>query len=752
MPHAKLPGGRFQDVTTFEDARRHFLKVISEVDAQAVFASYSLYRIASADREDLGLPLPPALELAAWLLYPEFGKGSSLDPDLIQTAIDAIECCGVAAMRAHRVDDATVGGGTDELAVHMRLHSGMVRGTAYPQQVERRIREVLAPFETEFAQLCGIGPWRSLELAKRIGDQMEHNLTEMQTLVRDAYSKLEELARKQKTTSPAERAELLQGEVGFQKLLADTRTAWTVTFEEVQQRDGSLTVAEWSALRNCIGLTRENRETVHRLVDMQDLPIFFLEDDRAFLGHGVQAFDAIFTFFDRVARNELSLRNRYGSRVSDWMEHEIEQQMYRLFPGASIIRSARFPDPDHPSGETETDVIVCHGPFLIVIEAKGKGVDRRALRGDQTKLKRVLRANVQDAFYQGRRVIRLLERDGAITFKEASGKRVLRLLRDRLWRVMLISVTLEHLSGLPTQLAITQRLGLFKGSAYPWSVSIDDLDVITRFSHSPDVFLHYIERRTAHQVSEVSLHGDELDIFAQYLDTRLHPSIYEGRTDETGNPAFGGISFLGGEERFEAIYFAEWAQLPPPNSSVALDVPEGVRKLLEELRRRRDDGARWIAFALLSLNNAALTRLERAISDLRGLRVEPGRIVRVTAKEDGIVLNVMAHCGMNTREFRENAAIRSRMEHYRAKARGTVTFGIDQRSAKAFDVAFWIDGDCDQHDGMDKLLRYDRDLDRRVRMLRNAMPPGRNDLCPCGSGQKFKKCCLRSITFSRSET
>jgi uncharacterized protein YecA (UPF0149 family) len=26
---------------------------------------------------------------------------------------------------------------------------------------------------------------------------------------------------------------------------------------------------------------------------------------------------------------------------------------------------------------------------------------------------------------------------------------------------------------------------------------------------------------------------------------------------------------------------------------------------------------------------------------------------------------------------------------------------------------------------------------------------GRNDLCPCGSGKRFKKCCLKSGSFRR---
>ena len=123
---------------------------------------------------------------------------------------------------------------------------------------------------------------------------------------------------------------------------------------------------------------------------------------------------------------------------------------------------------------------------------------------------------------------------------------------------MPISVTLQHLSGLPTQLAITQQLGLFKGNAYPWSVSIDDLDVITRPSGSPDAFLHYIERRTAHQHVEISVSGDELDIFGHYLDNRLHPSIYEERPEIAEHEGPRLLSFDGGEERFEPFYIAEW--------------------------------------------------------------------------------------------------------------------------------------------------------------------------------------------------
>jgi len=320
---------------------------------------------------------------------------------------------------------------------------------------------------------------------------------------------------------------------------------------------------------------------------------------------------------------------------------------------------------------------------------------------------------------------------------------------DELRRILPISITLQHLSGIPTQLASTQQLGLFKGKAYPWSVCIDDLDVITRFAKSPDVFLHYIERRIAHQGLDIGLSGDELDIFGQYLDNRLHPCIYEERQAiaEHDGPRF--IAFDGGEERFEPFYLAKWYGDPPPEKTVELQVPVEIHAILNELRSRPDNGARWIAFALLGLSQPALNRLSSAVKKLRLKQAEGQRMLRITICENEIVLNVLAHRGLSKHEFFKNVTFRTRLEHYRAKARASVSIGIDQREEKTFEIAQWFEGEWEHEDAMEKLLESDRDKPRAVHLPKNASKPGRNDLCPCGSGRKIKKCCRDQIIFHR---
>jgi hypothetical protein len=424
--------------------------------------------------------------------------------------------------------------------------------------------------------------------------------------------------------------------------------------------------------------------------------------------------------------------------------------MKRLFPVAVVIRSACFPDPDNAGGETEADVVVAWGPFLVICEAKGKRIANDAMRGNREKLKRTIRENIQDAFIQSRRVVRILERDGKIQFKEKATGRLIEVKQDSLRRVMSISVTLQHFMGIPTQLAVTQGLGLFKGNAYPWSVSIDDLDVITRFSGSPDVFLHYIERRIAHQKCNVDFHGDELDIFGHYLDNRLHPSLYEGRKDIEEHTGKNCISFQGGEERFAPFYMSEWTGEPPPSSKVEIKVPPEIQNVLNELRNRYDDGSRWIAFALLGLSPIALDHLAVSLQDLRTIPTVGQRINRITVLDGDIVINVMAQSGLAKVDFLKNVTMRSSIEHYRRKPNATITFGIDQREAvKAFEFALWIDKPWQRNQLMDKLVAEDHEKPRVVQVPSNAKKRGRNDQCPCGSGKKFKKCCIGRMIFTK---
>jgi uncharacterized protein YecA (UPF0149 family) len=43
----------------------------------------------------------------------------------------------------------------------------------------------------------------------------------------------------------------------------------------------------------------------------------------------------------------------------------------------------------------------------------------------------------------------------------------------------------------------------------------------------------------------------------------------------------------------------------------------------------------------------------------------------------------------------------------------------------------------------------DEPLDEPVRPVISEKPPGRNEPCPCGSGKKYKRCCMQKEQAAR---
>ena len=708
------------------------------VDVPMAFACNAAYKFRSVNGKARpnGLPFPTSMEFAAWQLLPLFNGGTSKDPDHIQkliTLLDELEQAHVSSEFLNSLADCS---DDDEIESHVKIFSAYVRGSAYPRQIEVRLEACFAGIEKELHALTGTTPAKVKNLIRRLSFVLEDNLNRLSETITAAYAKVE--------SSEADGIGEAQGELS--NALQGLNGPWMPTWAQVSQ-DTSFNKADWTACRENIGMTVESRSQTKQLVDAQDRPVIFPSESQAFFASGTQALDAAFQWFDRLARERPELRDRYVRGVADWMEETIERFCLRLFPREAVIRSAAYPDPDHQNGEAEADCIVLWGPFLLIFEAKASRVDSSAVRADRKKLKKVISKNIQDAFAQAQRVIRGLESNGQLKFREKNTGRTLIAVQKNLSGVFPVSVTLQHLFGIPTQLAATQGLGLFKGNAYPWSVSIDDLETITRFVGWPDAFIHYVKRRTEHQKLDLSLSGDELDIFGHYLDNRLHPDIYENRPEILSHEGENHITFDGGEERFDKVYTSEWYSEVAPSENIAVKIPPSIRSILTELRVSDSDSARWIAFSLLGLSDQTLQAIGDTAEELRRTHCHPGKTIRRTAKDGDVVVNMIAGRGANPEQFKYDLLFRTRIEHYRRRPRASITIGIDQLSQEVFEHAIWFEGDGGIEPAMERILQQERQRPRIVKVSGRNKIPGRNNSCPCGSGNKFKHCCIDSIRF-----
>lgn len=746
QPQFDERGAKARIEQSHQELLRKVENAADAVDAEYAFetlATIQLLKLNEGYEEPKHGTIPALVELAAFHLYPRFGKSTVRDGGKIQAVVEALtEFNDFRPLQTAFSVEAS----DPELAaiqVHLQLFAEIVRGSACGHQFRLLIEKIQGPFDEWFRAKTGIGPMRAVEIVESFEGIVQDNFRSQAQRMRELKVRMLELKDKLERAEMGAGGELELEKAALGKEMADflerSATALPCSFGQFATKIPNLTREEWNGLRDLIGLTPESRGSVQNPRDIKDRPLYFLSGDRFFF-LGTSVYDALFDAYDRVTRSDLPFRDKvYVPNLSAWMEGEVCDYLRRLFPSSAVYRQVTYPDPEKPGGETELDAAVLWGPFLVVAEVKGRQFRARSRLGDPARLRDDLRDNIEEAFQQATRAMRYIGENAIATFTEKETGRKLVIRRDALRRVFPISVTLHHFGGLTTQLALLKKIGLFKDSAYPWSVSLPDLDIITKFAGSPDVFLHYVQRRLDLQRSEKNVHGDELDLFGLYLDTRLHPSVFWERKEEDGRE-FTMLHLGGGSERFDAWFDVEHSGRGK-KPDIRLDLPPRFAAVIEALRGGTDDGARWIAFALLGLSQPAIDKIEADLQKLREIAPPAGKYSRVTFKDGELVVSVIAGRGCSAEELHRQTASRVILEKYRLRGSASLAFGIELLdSSQPFAFAIWIEGPWAHDAKLEESLKNER-----PRLFTGKKLPGRNDPCVCGSGLKFKNCCMAKI-------
>jgi hypothetical protein len=682
---------------------------------------------------------PTLAEFAAFYLYANLRPEGSRDPAQITEALRVLR--GLHDHQAFRVMrlGETSDDPFEESTVHLQMQRTFVRGAAYPSQTKARINALLSPFANELTALTGIAPSRVLALIDAFMPIVEQQIAAARSRYEGAWARLNEVSVQHdggyvpKDDVQAFGAATRECDSVFE----DGPWRFFVSFNAAAEAVSGLTSGEWNSLAALCGLTTQTRATLTEWPAIKDRPFYFVPERGFTIFQISNVYDAVFGAYDRLARSTVGLQDPYGRHVSDWMEREIERYLLQLFPAAHVFRKLDYPDPDRSNATAELDLAVCWGGCFVPIEAKGRQFRPAA---ETIVVRNDVRTNIAEAFWQCRRVLRYLDSAPRARFVERETGRVLEFDRTQVTRRFPIVVTLEHFGGLATQLATIGADGWFRAGTYPWAVSHADLEIITRFAGTPDVLLHYARRRIELQESRRDVSGDELDLFSHYLDNRLHPSLYWDRR-ESGRP-FSMLTISDGEEKFSARLEAEAANattLP----EVALQVPATVADVLAALRQSSLDDDRAIALSLLDLSPAALNRLAANIERLNTIEMPRGKQPRIIFREGDVLVVALGNRGLNPVEHFAMLRERTILEKYRSRAPKAVGLGFDQNPAGSrFSGALWL-----EHPWV-----FDESAERDVqatplRFIPGTRAPGRNDQCPCGSGLKFKRCCLERVDF-----
>jgi len=699
--------------------------------------------------------VPAKSELLAYYAYPFFGKSQE---DITPWHIN--ECIGILdrildlrLMVPSLPKDNHERDHLEHIVNTVRMQAEVVRGSAFPEQTASEVISIQGHFENRFKQATGIGPTRAQAMLWSVIRAQEKAINSVMPDIRKqaqaAGKKWQEIVKKSpKNRSPTENKIL--------KVLQDEQTAKAFEFvsrlnsiapeilpirlKDIDDIEPLPTPEEWEGLISLVGMTKKHREAISDVIDVRRRPLFVLPDNRVMLVDISNALDALWESFEQVAKTSQGFfSGQYQRERAKWLQQKAIDCLSRIFPPQYIYQNLTYPDPDRGGSSTaELDIAVHWGPFLILLEAKARQFRLESQLGDIGRLRSDIKANVEDAFAQAQRAAKYIDETANPQFVEQATSRRLLISKEKIHRRYLITVSQHLLAGLATRLSMLKDLGLFRGDEYPFSISIADFDTITNFCDGPDVLMHYIEKRLATQRESLEiLVADELDLFGAYLQTRLQSARLWNR--EGVKPT--GVWLCGFSVQFNDWFAYKRGDLSTP-PEIELEIPLEIKQVLGELRKRDDDASRWISFALLDMSDSMLDQIAKNLLDLRTATLTPGMFRRWTYSEGETVVSLIGSLDLSPRLLEQRTKIRAVIEKYRHKGVKSIGLGVMVRdNSKPFHCATWAEGPWEYDAEMEKIMQDEPPFVPAP----GTKFPGRNDPCLCGSGKKFKKCCLPKI-------
>lgn len=385
---------------------------------------------------------------------------------------------------------------------------------------------------------------------------------------------------------------------------------------------------------------------------------------------------------------------------------------------------------------SDIDVLVVWGNRVVIVQAKSKRLTLEARKGNDQVIRDDFKKAVQVAYDQGAACAKCIL-DKRYRLATPDGREV--VLPQDIKEIYIFCVISDHYPALSFQARQFLQTENIDRVQTPLVMDVFAIDAMTEMLQSPIQFLSYVNRRANY--AEQLLASQELTILGYHLTKNLwvEPEI--------------GLMHL--EDDFSARLDIAMAVRRDGLQGAA--TPDGVLtrfgkttvgRVVKEIEARPDPATIDLGFLLLAMSEQAVTEMSRAVDRVAARTRADGKVHDATfAFKEGH--GITFHC---TDEPVHLAAprLKSYCERRKYREKAKEWFGLCM-SSKGPDVRFgvslvfpWMQDENmdEQTKGMQAPVPADQALDALMRGRNRAKKVGRNAPCPCGSGRKFKKCCL----------
>ena len=428
----------------------------------------------------------------------------------------------------------------------------------------------------------------------------------------------------------------------------------------------------------------------------------------------------------------------WSKRQSIASEDMVKTLFLNLLPGATAYTGNYYPIRNSLKQMNENDLLITYENYLFIIEVKAGSFPHTPPINDFDAHVNAYKKLAQEADSQCSRTIKYISEHQPAQFYDADKQKKFEINNiSDYTEVYSFSVTVDNFNDFAAK---AEKLSFITLSSKTIVISYDDLLAYEKYFDSPLYFLHFLkQRKIAIDVPQIAM-NDELDHLGMYLSHNMY-SITASEFLEENMVNWHGF-------RKDLDDYLCRLYLPELNPTKPLqDIPLKIKEIIELLERGTEKNRIEVAHFLLNMSSEAKDDFCKAIHHALQRQPEIGRMLVMSAFGDIKYCLFVAAPGIKVMSTSE------RQDYVLS------TILCDESMP-----IMWIDLDYDKDGSLlgvkgmqcsysdissgdiDRLKELSVEYAKsRVESFQsqNRRKVGRNDPCPCGSGKKYKKCCIQ---------
>lgn len=479
-----------------------------------------------------------------------------------------------------------------------------------------------------------------------------------------------------------------------------------------------------------------------RLLPIQVRP-FLCVNGRHYCFELLNLMDNLYRIMQRtIIRLRPAYKEIWNERQKKISEDLPFKLLNKLLPHAKIYRSIYYQWATGKSEELnwcETDGVIVFDDHLIIVEVKAGAFTHSPPATDFPAYMNSIKDLVLKPATQAKRFIEYLHTKEDIVIYNDAHKVITKLRRDQFRHITACTVTLDQFTTLAAQAEYLQPIGTDLTGFPIWPISIDDLRVYADILDSPLIFTHFLEERQRAFKSPALRATDELDHLSLYLKHNKYVSYAEDYY-EAEPPRW-----VGYRDDLDK-YFHDLRHSPNTAKKPAQTLPSRLAEVIRILEVRERPGRCKTACCLLDMDSDTRNKFDLNIAQVLLRQHEKGHIIplsffggtklTVFCEQSGVASRDLSW----KREYVLATLLRSNDEE-----RILLNIYLDENN-KMTDADFEFLSPKDIPDSRLAEIEKRSEKQRRnflqIYMRDNAKKTvSRNEICPCGSGKKYKKCC-----------